>query len=156
EIGANIKQKLYVLERPLAAWNELQSVIMPGGGNSPPVEAPPLTSVAPAVLGFVTPAVTEVVLFLITLIMFFAVQGDFRAYLVSLFADREAKLRVLRIVNDVEHNLGSYVAVLTVINVVLGAIVAAGAWAFGLPNPLLFGILAALFNYVPYVGPAVM
>jgi predicted PurR-regulated permease PerM len=156
EIGTTIKQKLYVFERPLAAWNELQNVIMPGGGGSHPVEPPALTTVAPAVLGFVTPALTQTVLFLITLIMFLAVQGDFRAYLVSLFADREAKLRVLRIVNDVEHNLGSYVAVLTVINVALGTIVAIGAWAFGFPNPLLFGILAAVLNYVPYVGPAVM
>jgi predicted PurR-regulated permease PerM len=26
----------------------------------------------------------------------------------------------------------------------------------GFPNPVIFGVLAALLNYVPYVGPAVM
>jgi predicted PurR-regulated permease PerM len=31
-----------------------------------------------------------------------------------------------------------------------------GAWLIGFPNPVIFGLLAALFNYVPYVGPAVM
>jgi len=34
--------------------------------------------------------------------------------------------------------------------------VAVGAWTFGFPNPLIFGVLAALFNYIPSVGPAVM
>ena len=32
---------------------------------------------------------------------------------------------------------------------------AAGAWLLGLPSPLTFGVLAAVLNYVPYVGPAV-
>jgi predicted PurR-regulated permease PerM len=158
EISASIKQKLYVLERPLAAWHELQNVIMPGAGSggSAPAEAPPITTVAPVVLGFVTPALTQLVLFVVTLVMFLAVQGEFRPYVVSLFANRDAKLRVLRIANDVEHNLASYVAVLTMINVVLGIIVAAGAWAFGFPNPWILGILAAVLNYIPYIGPAFM
>ena len=74
----------------------------------------------------------------------------------SLFSERDAKLRFLRIANDVEHNLGSYVAVVTVINVALGVVVAAGAWLFGFPNPLIFGLLAAILNYIPYIGPACM
>ena len=94
--------------------------------------------------------------FLVTLIFFLAVQGDFRRYLVSLFTERDSKLRFLRIANDVEHNLASYVAVVTTINVALGGIVAAGAWLFGLPNPLLFGVLATILNYIPYIGPACM
>jgi predicted PurR-regulated permease PerM len=44
----------------------------------------------------------------------------------------------------------------TMINAALGVIVALGAWLLGLPNPAIFGLLAALLNYVPYVGPAVM
>ena len=34
EIGATIKQKLYVLDRPLAAMRELQEVLLPSGGNA--------------------------------------------------------------------------------------------------------------------------
>ena len=44
----------------------------------------------------------------------------------------------------------------TIINAALGAIVAIGALLLGFPNPVIFGLLAALLNYVPYVGPAVM
>ena len=38
EIGATIKQKLYVLDRPLAALRELQEVLLPSAGNAVAVE----------------------------------------------------------------------------------------------------------------------
>jgi len=44
----------------------------------------------------------------------------------------------------------------TVINAMLGTIVAAGTWLLGLPSPLILGILAMLLNYIPYLGPACM
>jgi predicted PurR-regulated permease PerM len=46
------------------------------------------------------------------------------------------------------------VATVTVINISLGAVVAAGAWMFGFENPLMLGLLTAIFNYIPYIGPA--
>ena len=155
EIGESIKQKLYVLDRPLAAWRELQDVIRPSGDHTVAV-APSEIGIVTPVVEFLTPALVQIVVFLVTLIFFLAVQGDFRRYLVSLFTERDSKLRFLRIANDVEHNLASYVAVVTTINVALGGIVAAGAWLFGLPNPLLFGVLATILNYIPYIGPACM
>src|SRR5262245_17848208 len=56
EIGATIKQKLYVLDRPLAALRELQEVLLPSTGNAVAVEPSQLGIVTP-VVAFVTPAV---------------------------------------------------------------------------------------------------
>jgi predicted PurR-regulated permease PerM len=153
DIGMTIKQKLYVLDRPLAALRELQQVLLPSTGNSVAVEPSQLGMVTP-VLAFVTPAVVQLLLFFVTLIFFLATQMDFRRYAVSFFASRDAKLRFIRIANDIEQNLASYVAVVTVINFVLGVLVAAGAWLFGFPSPILFGVMAMVLNYIPYVGPA--
>ena len=152
-IGETIKQKLYVLERPLAAARELQEALLPSAGNAVAVEPSQLGMVTP-VLAFVTPTVIEFILFFVTLIFFLAVQIDFRRYLVSLFVTRDAKLRFLRIASDIETNLASYLATVTVINLALGTIVAVGAWLFGFPSPIIFGILAMVLNYVPYIGPA--
>jgi len=58
--------------------------------------------------------------------------------------------------NDIEENLADYLTVVTVINVALGMIVGAGAWLLGFPSPAIFGVLAAVLNYVPYIGPAVV
>jgi predicted PurR-regulated permease PerM len=153
EIGATIRQKLYVLDRPLAALRELQQVFVPEGSGAVAVEPSHLGLVTP-VLAYVTPAVAQLVLFFVTLIFFLAAQLDFRRYMVSFFTTREAKLRFMRTVNDVEHNLGTYLAIVTVINTGLGIVVALGAWLFGFPTPILFGLMATVFNYLPYVGAA--
>jgi predicted PurR-regulated permease PerM len=150
-IGETIKHKLYVLERPLAAARELQEALLPSAGPAVAVEPSQLGIVTP-VLAFVTPTVIEFMLFFVTLIFFLAVQIDFRRYLVSLFSSRDAKLRFLRIARDVETNLASYLATVTVINLALGTVVALGAWLFGFPSPIILGILAMVLNYVPYIG----
>jgi predicted PurR-regulated permease PerM len=155
EIGATIKQKLSVLEAPIAALRELQTNIMGSGGNGIEVNSPPADVVLP-VMAFLTPAAGQLLLFFGTLIFFLVGQQELRANLVALFGDRDAKLRFLKIMKDIEHNLTGFLTVVTIVNVSLGVIVAVGAWLLGFPNPIIFGVLAAILNYVPYVGPAVM
>ncbi len=154
QIGAIIKQKLAVLEPPLAALKELQSSVFGGGVAAAP--AAPSPNVVLPVVAFVTPAAGELLLFFGTLLFFLGAQLRLRNRLVLMFANQEARLRFLRIVNDIEKNLAGYLAVVTIINAALGTIVAIGALVIGLPSPAILGLLAAVLNYVPYVGPAIM
>ena len=155
EIGAIIKQRLYVLDAPLSALHELHNVLMPSPGGAVAVQEPQINMVTP-VIAFITPAALQVVIFFVTLLFFLVNHSNIRSQLPSLFADRDAKLRVIRIVTDIRRNLASYLSLMTIINVGLGLVVAAGAWLLGLPNPLILGVLAAVFNYIPYIGPACM
>jgi predicted PurR-regulated permease PerM len=152
EIWASVRQKLAVFEEPLAATRQLQTALF-GSADAAPASAP---NVVLPVVAFVTPAAGELLIFFGTLIFFLVGQFELRARFVSLFAEREAKLRFLKIMNDIEKNLAGYLLVVTIINAALGVIVAFGALLLGLPNPAIFGLCAALLNYVPYVGPAVM
>jgi len=154
EIGATIKQKLAVLDPPLAAFHELENSLFGVSHGAGQNTTPP--NVVIPVVAFLTPAAGELLLFFGTLLFFLAGQLGLRARLVLMFSTQDAKLRFLRIMNDIEKNLAGYLAVVTVINAVLGTIVAVGAWVAGLPNPAIFGLLAALLNYIPYVGPAIM
>lgn len=155
QIGATIKQKLAVLDAPLAALHQLAgSLFGSGGGAAAPVAAP--ANVVLPVVAFITPAAGQLLLFFGTLLFFLAGQLGLRARLVMMFSSQEARLRFLRIMNDIERNLAGYLTVVTIINAVLGAIVGFGAWLVGLPDPAIFGLLAALLNYIPYVGPAIM
>lgn len=153
EIAARIKEKLYVLDIPLAALRDLQHTLMPPAPNSVNVQPSQITLVAP-VIAAVTPAVMQIVIFAATLFFGLVGQMEVRKHLTLLFGSRDAKLRFLRIANDIEDNLASYVAVVTTINIALGAVVAAGAWAFGFENPLMLGLLTTILNYIPYIGPA--
>jgi predicted PurR-regulated permease PerM len=154
EIGASIKQKLSVLDEPIAALHDLQKTFF-GGDTTLSVGQPAANFVLP-VVAFVTPAAGELLLFFATLFFFLVGQIELRNQLVSMFGDRDAKLRFLKIMRDVERNLATYLTVVTVVNAMVGVIVALGAWLIGLPDPIVFGVLAAVLNYVPYVGPALM
>jgi predicted PurR-regulated permease PerM len=143
-----------VLDQPLASLRELGSSLF-GDSGSLSVSEPASNFVLP-VVAFLTPAAGELLLFFATLLFFLIGQIELRNHVVSMFSNRDAKLRFLKIMRDIERNLAGYLTVVTIVNAALGVIVAIGAWAIGFPNPLIFGLLAALLNYVPYVGPAVM
>jgi len=73
--------------------------------------------------------------------------------------DRETltgSLRVARLLRDMVSGTASYLLTVAMINVGLGAVVALIVWALGMPTPLMWGGLAALFNFIPYVGPIVV
>jgi predicted PurR-regulated permease PerM len=154
EIGASIKQKLSVLDQPIAALHELQKTFF--GGDATLSVSPPAANFVLPVVAFVTPAAGEFLLFFATLFFFLVGQIQLRNQLVSMFSDRDAKLRFLKIMRDVERNLATYLTVVTIVNAAVGVIVALGAWLIGLPDPAVFGVLAAVLNYIPYVGPALM
>ncbi len=153
EIGATVRERLSVLEPPLAALRELEGTLF--GGDMAAAKSSSPGIVLPAV-AFLTPAAGELLLFFAALLFFLVGQSTLRSAAVALFSNRPAKLRFLKIMTDIEHNLAGYLTVVTIINAALGTIVAVGAWLFGLPSPVIFGVLAAVLNYVPYVGPAVM
>jgi predicted PurR-regulated permease PerM len=154
EIGASIRTKLSVFDGPLAALHQLENTLFGNNGLLPAPSEPP--NVVLPVVAFVTPAAGEITLFFFTLMFFLVGQIHLRNQIVSMFSNRDTKLRFLKIMRDIEGNLAAYLTVVTAINISVGIIVGVGAWLVGLPNPAIFGLLATLFNYVPYVGPAAM
>jgi predicted PurR-regulated permease PerM len=62
------------------------------------------------------------------------------------------KKREIDIANQVEAAVSSYLFTVSLINVGLGAAVALAFYGMGVPNPMLWGAMVALFNFVPYLG----
>jgi predicted PurR-regulated permease PerM len=153
EIGALVKRKISLLALPLSALKDLQDIFMPTNAGVVAVPDTRLSVVTP-VLAFVTPAVAEFVVFFVALLFILVGHTEVRHLPLALVNTRAAKLRVIRIIRDSQSNLTSYLAMVTIINAGLGVIVAGGTWALGMPNPVLFGVLAAVLNYIPYIGPA--
>lgn len=56
---------------------------------------------------------------------------------------------------SVEEAMAAYLGAISAINIGLGLVVGLLLWAAGMPNPALFGALAAIVNFVPYIGPLV-
>lgn len=51
--------------------------------------------------------------------------------------------------------LSGYFKGLAIVCLFVATIVTIGAWILGVPSPLLFGIIAGLFNIIPYIGPVI-
>jgi predicted PurR-regulated permease PerM len=58
-----------------------------------------------------------------------------------------------RVIQDVVDDTSAYLGTITLINMVLGTIVAGALWLVGMPTPLMWGGIVALLNYIPYFGP---
>jgi len=69
---------------------------------------------------------------------------------------RRTRALVLGGVRQAQREIGLYLGTMTLINIGLGILTALAMAALGVPNPPLWGTLAALMNYVPYLGPAVV
>jgi predicted PurR-regulated permease PerM len=62
------------------------------------------------------------------------------------------KKRALRLVYDVEREISRYLLTISLINCGLGLVIGFGLWAIGMPDPLVWGVAAALLNFLPYIG----
>lgn len=72
--------------------------------------------------------------------------------IVQSFSTLSDKKRALRVVYDVEREVSRYLFTVALINAALGAVIGVGLWAIGMPTPFLWGVMAALFNFLPYIG----
>jgi predicted PurR-regulated permease PerM len=151
ELGARLKEKMYVFDRPLALWQELQSLL--GGPDTlTTLHLPKIDWVQPT-LEFLSPTFAEFLLFAATLILFIASWRELRRALIMNFGDRTDRLRTLRILNEIEEHLGSYLLMVTTINIGVGVATGVICAVAGMPNPAGLGALAAILNFIPIIGP---
>jgi predicted PurR-regulated permease PerM len=72
--------------------------------------------------------------------------------LVELMPDWRNKRRVVELTRAIEKSVSQYLLTTTIINFGLGLVIGTGMWVMGMPNPLLWGVMAMLLNYLPFVG----
>jgi predicted PurR-regulated permease PerM len=156
EIGKTLQEKLHILDAPLASLRELQNAIVSQSGDAGALKVTTGPNILAPALGIVTPAIGQLLLFIGTLFFFLLGRDEMRRYLVSFFHKRDGRLTMLRILNEIEHNLTRYLSIVAVIYFGMGCLTGVTAWIVGLPNPAVWGILAFVLNFVPYIGPSIM
>ena len=154
ELGSLLRDKLHIFDRPLALWQELQAMLGVSDAATP-FQMPKFEWVQPT-LEFLSPTFTEFLLFFATLVLFIASWKDLRRALIMTFADHAARLRTLRILNEIELHLGGYLLTVTAINLGVGAATGIICAITGMPNPAGLGALAATLNFFPIIGPVAM
>ena len=153
---AHLESVIRDLRRPLqaasAATRELGKLAsIDGGQNVRVVDSTPgllaqVASMAPALLAGIT-----IIVFLTFL---FLLHGDalLRKF-VTLAPHLRAKRDLVEATRLAQHELSLYMITITLINAALGLATAGALYLLGIPDPLLWGGLAALMNFAPFIGP---
>ena len=135
--------------------------------TQPLTDAPPATNelkvevAAPAqssmteTLVSMGPAIVSQLFFTLIFLFFLLASGDL-LYLriVQSFDSLKEKRAAYNALRQIEASLGNYLGAITIINVGLGVVSGLAMWAWGMPSPLLWGIAAAVLNFIPYIGAA--
>jgi predicted PurR-regulated permease PerM len=103
-------------------------------------------------LGAVAGLLSNAVLVLLAVVFILFEAAGFRAKLSIAFRDRDGNLdRFSYMTSQVQ----KYLAVKTMVSLATGFIAFAWVWALGIDFPLLWGLVAFLFNYIPNIGSIV-
>ncbi len=91
------------------------------------------------------------------LTVIFLTRGDnILRKLVELAPQLNVKKDIVHASRSAQNELARYMFTVTIVNLVFGAVVALALWLLGVDQPLLWGGIAALVNFAPYIGMAIM
>ena len=154
--------KLQKLTRPVQEANKAaENIARAAGGESTakPVQVVRTEANNPYKTLTATPRMAAGVLAVVLLTFFFMVYGqDLQRHAIALLPDRQKKKLTVEILHTIEIEISRYVLTISLINAVVG-LVFAGCLVFFLDLPLdealLWGTMAMLLNFAPYVGPLI-
>ncbi|MCQ0091871.1 AI-2E family transporter [Roseovarius sp. M141] len=79
-------------------------------------------------------------------------RAGFAVKLSAAMRDAEGAARTEAMIRDINHRIGDYLAIKTLINVILGAVSYAILWALDVDFAIFWALVIALLNYIPYFG----
>jgi len=113
-------------------------------------------SVASRLLGSTQRAIAFL-LEVIILLYFLLAAGDlFLAKLIKVLPHLQDKLKAVHIARETEAAVSTYLLANLATNVGEGVVLAGALWLLDMPNPILWGVLAAVLEFIPYLGALVV
>lgn len=98
-------------------------------------------------------AIAGVVVTIVLTFLFLLHGDDLLRKFVSLAPHLRAKRDLVEATRQAQSELSAYMITITLINAALGLVTAGALALLGVRDPLLWGGVAALFNYAPFIGP---
>ena len=158
---SQLAPKLREMTRPMQEANQAaQNIARAAGGDTStkPVQVVRTEVNDPYKTLTATPRLLASVLAVVLLTFFFMVYGDsLQRNAVALLPTRQQKRLTVGILQSIEHEISRYVLTISIINAVVGLVFAGALYLLKVPLPeaLLWGTMAAILNFAPYVGPLI-
>ncbi|MFL5495757.1 MAG: AI-2E family transporter [Gemmatimonadales bacterium] len=93
----------------------------------------------------------------LVLLYFLLAVGDlFLQKMIRVLPQFQDKKKAVAIARQTEASISTYLFTVTLVNLALGAVVTLVMLAVGMPNPMLWGALAGIAEFIPYLGSATL
>jgi predicted PurR-regulated permease PerM len=146
-----LKQPMADMQRAAA---RIEAMTQVQGAGKPREEVVLQTPSLGTLLASHTPYVLAGTVSTVVLLYFLLASGDlFLRKTVRLLPTWRNKIHAVEVGRGIQRQLGHYFFTISVINAGLGAATAIAMQWLGMPNPVLWGVMAMLLNYIPYLGP---
>lgn len=156
DVASRISARLSTVLKPLAALQDL--------ADPPPSRGSPGTTVvvrqpsewASVILSHVTPAAGQALIFVGTLVFFVVGRANLKRRMVLAVGERDKRLATMRILRRIETSLGMYFGTAVLVYASVGVATALVCFVIGLRGAAIWGFLAFLSSFVPYLGAIAM
>jgi predicted PurR-regulated permease PerM len=155
-----VEDKLRALKKPVQtvskATEQVEKIAKVAGGQEPAKVTVSTESLGERVFSRATDFISNGIVMFILLYFLLAAGDMFLRKLIKVLPSLSDKKRAVEIARQIETEISAYLATITLINTILGVAVWGIMSLIGLPNALLWGVLAFVTNYIPYLGAIVM
>lgn len=154
-----LEEKLRTLKRSVEqvhkAAEKVERIAAPDNAPKSKPAPPPKPTLTHRILGGAQ-SVLLVAAPTIVLLYFLLATGDlFLRKLVKVLPKLADKKRAVTVAHTVQDEMAIYLFTITCINAGLGVATGVAMYLLGMPNPALWGVMVALLNYLPYLGPLI-
>lgn len=154
----SLKNKLVGLQTPIEylqeAFKEIEKAATPA---TPDVTTVAVASDKTAMVSKLAESLFSVLALLFTtmIVLFFLLVAGDRLLdgLIEVLPRFSDKRKALGIAAQIQRQIGGYLFTISIMNAVVGLTTGFAMWACGLGDPVLWGGVAFLLNYVPILGP---
>jgi predicted PurR-regulated permease PerM len=155
---SQVKSKLEAVRKPVKEMEEAAEKVTDLATTKQEGERQPL---AVAIQG---PSLTQMFLggaltmgaglvIMVALLFFLLASGDtLLRHAVTITPRLKDKKRMVEIMRDTEDDISYYLLTISIINVGLGCAIGLAMYLIGMPNPVLWGVMGAVLNFVPFLG----
>jgi len=135
------------------AADEVERIAADPASTRPPVVSVKTGSVMEVLLSATHALLAGIGLTVLSLYFFLAGGNLLLRKLVRVLPTLTDKKRAAEIVRATERQISAYLLTITLVNALLGAVLGGAVWLLGLPNPALWGAMAFVLNFIPFLGP---
>ena len=151
-----LQRKLYPLKQPMQsvakASGEIEKLATPDTTQAKPAIEVKKHPIADTLYVQMPELIASTILLLVLLYFLLASDGVFLMKAIKIMPTLSDKKRAVSIAHEIEAHISRYLLTITLINVGLGLAVGITVGLLGLRNPVMWGAMVTVLNFVPYLG----